>query len=87
VTCAVLLLDPPGRRVSGPVRVLLAALALLAASTVSLGMVARNSHYFTDAIAGAALGTGVVLACALTLDRAWSRRTGSRSNAIDPLEQ
>jgi undecaprenyl-diphosphatase len=68
-TCAVLLLDPPGRRVPAAVRLLLACLALLAATTVSLAMVARGVHYFTDAVAGAAVGTGVVLACALILDR------------------
>jgi membrane-associated phospholipid phosphatase len=68
-TCAVLLLDPPGHRVPAAVRLLLACLALLAATTVSLAMVAANAHYFTDVVAGAALGTAVVLACALTLDR------------------
>jgi len=71
-TCAVLLLDPPGHRLSGAARLLLASLALLLATTVSLAMVARLSHYFTDAVAGAAIGTGVVLACALTLD--WGAR-------------
>jgi len=75
-TCAVLLLDPPGHRVSGAIRLLLASLALLAATTVALGMVARLSHYFTDAVAGAAVGTGVVLACALTLDRLGRRSPG-----------
>ncbi|MGD0064028.1 MAG: phosphatase PAP2 family protein [Streptosporangiaceae bacterium] len=67
-TCSVLLLDPPGHRVPAAVRLLLACLALLAATTVSLAMVAANAHYFTDVVAGAALGTAVVLACALTLD-------------------
>ena len=31
-------------------------------------MVAIGAHAFTDAIGGAAVGTAVVLACALTLD-------------------
>ena len=81
-TCAVLLLDPPGHRVSAAVRLLLASLALLAATTVALAMVARSSHYFTDAVAGAALGTGVVLACALILDRLG--RLGRRGPAARP---
>ncbi|HEX2820606.1 MAG TPA: phosphatase PAP2 family protein [Streptosporangiaceae bacterium] len=68
-TCAVLLLDPPGRRVPAAVRLLLACLALLAATAVAIGMVARGAHYFTDTVAGAAVGTGMVLAWALILDR------------------
>jgi undecaprenyl-diphosphatase len=67
-TCAVLLLGPPGHRVSGAVRLLLTSLALLAATMVAIGMVARGAHYFTDVVAGAAVGTGMVLACALILD-------------------
>jgi membrane-associated phospholipid phosphatase len=42
-------------------------MALLAAGVAS-AMVANGGHSFTDALAGAAVGTGVVLACALTLD-------------------
>jgi membrane-associated phospholipid phosphatase len=67
-TCAVLLLDPPGRRVPAAVRVLLACLALLLATAVAIAMVARGAHYFTDTVAGAAVGTGMVLAWALFLD-------------------
>lgn len=72
-TCAVLLLDPPGRRVPAAVRLLLACLALLLATAVAIAMVARGAHYFTDTVAGAAVGTGMVLAWALVLDRlvAW----------------
>ena len=83
-TCALLLLDPPGHRLPGAVRLVLASLALLAATAVAIGMVARGAHYFTDVVAGAAVGTGMVLACALILDRLWpdprrpgSHRTGS----------
>jgi membrane-associated phospholipid phosphatase len=66
--CAVLLANPPRRRVPGGVRLLLALLAILLAAAVAAAMVANGAHYFTDAVAGAAVGTGVVLACALTLD-------------------
>jgi membrane-associated phospholipid phosphatase len=68
--CAILLLDPPHRRVPGPARLILALMALLVAAAVAAAMVAIGAHYFTDAVAGAAVGTGVVLACALTLDLA-----------------
>jgi membrane-associated phospholipid phosphatase len=71
--CLVLLARPPGGRVPGSVRTVLAVLALLLASAVSLAMVARGFHYVTDAVAGAAVGLGVVLACALSLDLVTSR--------------
>ena len=43
-------------------------MALLLAAAVAAAMIAIGAHTFTDAVAGAAVGTGVVLACALTLD-------------------
>lgn len=67
-SCAVLLASPPRRRVPGSVRLLLALMAVLLAAAVASAMVAIGAHDFTDAAAGAAVGTGVVLACALTLD-------------------
>jgi membrane-associated phospholipid phosphatase len=78
--CAVLLLQPPRRRVPGVARLLLALMAMLLAAAVAAAMVAIGAHYFTDAVAGAAVGTGTVLACALTLDRVTARR-GWRSAA------
>jgi membrane-associated phospholipid phosphatase len=72
-TCAVLLVDPPRRRVPGVARLLLVLMALLLAVAVAAAMVAIGAHNFTDAVAGAAVGTGVVLACALILDLVMSR--------------
>ncbi len=72
--CAVLLVDPPRRHLPGPVRLLLVVVALLLAAAVAAAMVAIGAHSFTDAVGGAAVGTAVVLACALTLDLAASRR-------------
>jgi membrane-associated phospholipid phosphatase len=66
-TCAVLLVNPP-RCVSGVLRLLLVFMALLLAAAVAAAMVASGAHRFTDAVAGAAVGTGVVLACTLALD-------------------
>jgi membrane-associated phospholipid phosphatase len=66
--CAVLLLDPPGRRVPGVIRSLLVFIALVLAAAVAGAMVAIGAHAFTDAVGGAAVGTGVVMACALALD-------------------
>jgi membrane-associated phospholipid phosphatase len=70
--CAVLLADPP-RRLSVLLRCLLVFMALLLAAAVAAAMIATGAHDFTDAAAGAAVGTGVVLACALTMDLAASR--------------
>ena len=66
--CAVLLLDPPGRRVPGVTRLLPVFIALLLAAAVAAAMVAVGAHTFTDAVGGAAVGTGVVMVCALALD-------------------
>lgn len=72
--CAVLLVDPPGRRVPGVVRLLLVLAALAVAAAVSAAMVAIGAHHFTDTAAGAAVGMGLVLADALVLDLAAGRR-------------
>jgi membrane-associated phospholipid phosphatase len=64
---AVLLANPP-RRVPGGVRIALVLVAFLLAAAVAAAMVANGAHTFTDAVGGAAVGTGVVLGCALTLD-------------------
>jgi membrane-associated phospholipid phosphatase len=75
---AIFLLDPflrdPGRyRVPGVLRLVLALLGLLLAAAVAAAMIAIGAHTLTDVIAGTAVGTGVVLACALSLDLAVSR--------------
>ena len=68
--CAVLAVPPHGRpiRVVGTVRFLLVLMALVLATAVAAAMVAIGAHTFTDAVGGAAVGIGVVLACALALD-------------------
>jgi len=69
VTCAVLLAGPPARRIPAALRLSLVAGAAAAAAAVALAMVGLGLHYFTDTIAGAAVGTAVVLLAALALDR------------------
>jgi membrane-associated phospholipid phosphatase len=66
---AVLLADPPRARIPAAVRLLLALAALLVAGTVGVAMVGLGHHYFTDAVGGAAVGVGMVLATTLILDR------------------
>ena len=65
--CAVLLREAPGR-VPGVIRLLLVIIAVLLAAAVAAAMVVIGAHTFTDAVGGAAVGTGVVMACALALD-------------------
>jgi membrane-associated phospholipid phosphatase len=77
--CAVLLVDPPGRHVPGAVRLLLILAALMLAAAVSAGMVATGAHHLTDAAAGVAVGTGLVLACTLILDLVISRARQARA--------
>jgi membrane-associated phospholipid phosphatase len=67
-SCGVLLVNPPRRRLPGAVRLPLLLVAVLMATAVAASMVAIGAHTFTDAAGGAAVGVGVVLACALTLD-------------------
>ena len=65
---AILLADPPHYRLRGTLRLLLVLMAMLLAAAVAAAMIAIGAHTVTDAVAGAAVGTGVVMACALILD-------------------
>jgi undecaprenyl-diphosphatase len=69
-TCAVLLANPPRPRLPRAVRLLLVAGAVLVAVAVPVAMVALGFHYFTDIVAGAAVGIGTVLLVALLIDLA-----------------
>jgi membrane-associated phospholipid phosphatase len=82
---AILLTDPAYRRVPGALRLLLVLMALLLATAVAATMIAIGAHVFTDAVAGAAVGTGVVLACALTLDVAVRRARQPPAEQSDPV--
>ena len=78
---AVLLANPP-LRVPAGLRLLLVLLAVLMATAVAAAMVAIGAHTVSDAVGGAAVGTGVVLACAFTLDALSSLR--QREPAMPP---
>jgi undecaprenyl-diphosphatase len=69
-TCAVLLAGPARPRLPGVARLLLVLGAAIVAAAVSIAMVALGHHYFTDAVAGTAVGVGMVLLTALLIDRA-----------------
>jgi membrane-associated phospholipid phosphatase len=54
-------------------RLVLALLGVLLAAAVGAAMIAIQAHTFTEVVAGTAVGTGVVLACALGLDLVTSK--------------
>jgi membrane-associated phospholipid phosphatase len=82
-TCAVLLANPPRPRLPRAVRLLLLAGAVLVAAAVPVGMVALGFHYFTDIVAGTAVGTGTVLLIALLIDLARPAARASHSMAAE----
>ena len=67
-TITVLLLASPQPAMARPLRMLILAAAYLAAVAVVVGVIAVRFHYFTDTVAGAAVGTGTVCGLALVLD-------------------
>lgn len=71
---AVILLDPPGGRLSRAVRIGIVATLVIIDTVVAAALITMEYHYFTDIIAGAAVGIGVVLTCAFLLDISVLRR-------------
>jgi membrane-associated phospholipid phosphatase len=67
-TVTVLLLAPPRPAMPSWLRTLILAVAYLAALAVVVGVIAMRFHYFTDTVAGAAVGVGTVCGLALILD-------------------
>jgi membrane-associated phospholipid phosphatase len=64
----VLLLAPPRPAVPRWLRILILAVTYLTAGAVIIGVIAVRFHYFTDTVAGAAVGVGTVCGLALVLD-------------------
>jgi undecaprenyl-diphosphatase len=64
----VLLLAPPRPEMPSWLRTLILAVAYLTALAVAVGVIAVRFHYFTDTVAGAAVGVGTVCGLALVLD-------------------
>jgi len=61
-----------------PLRVLILAVAYLAAVAVVVGVIAVRFHYFSDTVAGAAVGTGTACGLALVFDVVQPRSVGAR---------
>jgi undecaprenyl-diphosphatase len=73
-TATVLLLipSPPGK--AGGLRVWIPAAACAVGVVVAVAMIGLQRHYFTDTVAGAAVGIGTVCGLALMLDLPAARR-------------
>jgi membrane-associated phospholipid phosphatase len=69
-----LLLAGPGARVPRVVRVLVPAAAVCLSCVVAVAVIGLRWHYFTDTVAGAAIGIGTVCGLALLLDLPVVRR-------------
>jgi len=73
-TVTVLLLISPQSARTGVLRVLIPAAACLLGGVVAIALIALRWHYFTDTVAGAAVGVGMVCGLALILDLPAARR-------------
>jgi membrane-associated phospholipid phosphatase len=82
-TVAVLLLAPPQPARAMGLRVLIPAAACVLGVVVAIGVIGLRWHYFTDTVAGAAVGIGTVCGLALLLDLPALRQRLTR-DAIRP---
>jgi len=62
------LLIPPSPAKAGPLRSLIPVAACVLGGVVAVGVIGLRWHYFTDTVAGSAVGIGTVCALALLLD-------------------
>jgi len=82
---AVLLLVPPQRAGTRLARVLVVAVGCVVSALVASAVIALRWHYFTDTVAGAAVGVGTVCALALILDLIWRPKPRRPDPAPVPL--
>jgi membrane-associated phospholipid phosphatase len=86
-TVAVLLATPLQPARAGVWRVLVAGAACALGGVVALGVIGLLWHYFTDTVAGAAVGIGTVCGLALLLDLSAARRQLARATRRLPVAQ
>jgi membrane-associated phospholipid phosphatase len=82
-TVAVLFLIPPRPGKAWALRVLIPAAACVLACVVAVAVIGLLWHYFTDTLAGAAVGIGTVCGLALILDLPAVRRWLARASRCD----
>jgi len=76
----VLLLVSPQRPGAGALRALIPAAACVLGVVVAIAVIGLQWHYFTDTVAGAAVGIGMVCGLALVLDLPAARRWLDRAS-------
>jgi membrane-associated phospholipid phosphatase len=81
-TITVLLVMPPRPAGAGAVRVLIPAAACVLGGVVAIAVIGLRWHYFTDTVAGAAVGIGTVCGLALILDLPAARRWLARASRM-----
>lgn len=81
----VLLLIPPKPAGARALRVLIPAAAFALGCGVVVGLIALRWHYFTDTVAGAAVGIGTVCGLALILDLAGRRLARASRHPADAV--
>ncbi len=86
-TVAVLLSIPPRPAGAGALRVLIPAAAFALGGIVAIAVIGLRWHYFTDTVAGAAVGIGTVGGLALILDLPVARRWLARASRQLPAAQ
>jgi membrane-associated phospholipid phosphatase len=79
-TVAALLLIPPQSATARPLRILIPVAACALGVVVAIGVIGLRWHYFTDTLAGAAVGIGTVCGLALLLDLSIVRRWLARGS-------
>jgi len=84
-TVTVLLLIPPQPARAGALRVLIPAAACALGVVVVIALIGLRWHYFTDTVAGAAVGVGTVCGLALVLDLPAVRRWLARACRQPPV--
>ena len=87
-TVTVLLLIQPQPAGAGALRVLIPAAAYVLGAVVAVALIGLRWHYFTDTVAGAAVGIGTVCGLALILDlpavRRWLAAVSRQPSAAQP---
>ena len=79
---AVLFLGPLRPARTGPLRVVIPAIGCLLGVAVAVGVIGLQWHYFTDTLAGAAVGIGAVCGLALILDLPAARQPIARAGRL-----
>jgi undecaprenyl-diphosphatase len=86
-TVAVLLLAPLRQPRARALRVLIAGAACVLGGVVAIGVIGLQFHYFTDTVAGAAVGIGTVCGLAFLIDLPAIRRPLGRAGRLLPTSQ